>query len=408
MDPKEVKDLMSQVVDEKVSTVKEELETVKTSAEESIAKTAEELVAIREEMTAGIAEAKAVTDKAQMFADKDYVKAGYFKMGDKHVKNKSFLKMVVGVSEPSRKHLATGLKGFTAEEFYNFQADRQKALSEGSDSAGGFLVPEEWEAQIIAAQSKDDMLSGRVTTMITNTDVVHVNNESVSPALGWIGEEGSISAGSTDPSFKQTNITNYKRAALWALSSELLADNISNVDSFLIARAGQVFASDTEDYIIGGSGSSQPYGINAVNLPSTQIEAIGATPTFEDFINMKYLMPRQYRRNMIWLMPTAVVQKVVALKDGNSRPIFLEGLQGPNADRLLGYPIVENDNVDDNGTDCYLVDPTYYFKSIRAGIRVDTSKDYYFNTDQIGIRMIARWGGSYIGTNGIVKGNGAS
>ena len=121
-----------------------------------------------------------------------------------------------------------------------------KAMTEGSGAAGGYLVPEEFHNQLMAAAAQSTIIRPRATVINVGTDAGHIpalDQQSTPTAgvgqtafaggiVGGWAAEGSAGS-STDAAFKQIEYNIKKIAAYTTVSNELLADSAISIDSLL-------------------------------------------------------------------------------------------------------------------------------------------------------------------------------
>lgn len=132
-------------------------------------------------------------------------------------------------------------------------AEKLKALSEGTNSAGGYLVPEEIQ-QGIARIVEDFGLVRKFATHFTmNTDTLNLPKLSTSVTVYWPGENtaGTVS----DPVLGNVQLLAKTCIGLTAVSEELLADaNISVVD-WLMTIFAEAIAGEEDNQGLTGSGT---------------------------------------------------------------------------------------------------------------------------------------------------------
>lgn len=225
-----------------------------------------------------------------------------------------------------------------------------KALSEGSDLAGGFSVPVDFHAELIKKIAMQAMVRPNARVIQTNRDLVvfpRINYSSTqsddsgnkrytSPVrMNWTGE---TPASATSIRVSDQVLGQYEIKVNTAIASQLLSNDLIEDAAFDIAG----YASDTmaeafalgEDYaFLQGSGVAQPMGLmtqaGATNgipyMPSgtsAQIFTGADTHSGQRVLDVFYNLPAQYRRNAMWLMTSLTEEAVENLVDNNKRPII--------------------------------------------------------------------------------------
>jgi len=405
-----LKDVMGEVVHEGFEDIKPEIEeTAKTAAAEAAKELAEKsgkeqaemLEGMKEEYEASQKATQARLDRLMEVANKDHTKDGYFWANDKYVPLTALFR-AAAARVPRFDNLECSPL-WTPDEFHNHQKEL-KQLNEGTNTAGGYLVPEETNAMLLEACIAEDMMTSKVSRIKTSVQVVNINYESTAPSGGWVAEEGSKKDKTTDPVFGQKEITVYKYAAMIPVSEELLSDANTNVGAYLAQRMVREFAYARQRYVIAGTGTAQPSGIiqcrdgiiAANHVHYYTAGALAFTDLTEGLFN--YLQ-KCYRANATWGMSDQTWLDVMNFVDGQNRPLFLRNLQDGPPWKLLGKGVVEDNYWDIAGMvdrDIYVGDFSRYIMLENGSLEFKVSDEYYFDTDQVAFRWRDRWGGAWV------------
>lgn len=273
------------------------------------------------------------------------------------------------------------------------------ALQEGTNTEGGYLVPDDEYGSIIAKRDEESIISRlglmRVTT---NRDKYNFPTEDASLAkFTLVAEEGPISAAEEEPTFAQVAVPIYKFTKLIKVSEELLEDENSNLEAFLTNAIGRAVA-DTENYyaLIGG-GTTVPQGAfvgGTAGLALDSATAIGATEIPE----LMGKLGSPYHNGAVWVMNPATwfylkglaSDQVFTFTSGVAR---LSGtVDGPT---LEGYPVILNSNVAAIGaTNKSLLFGNFNYMGFvtNRGLRIRRLNELYAGTGQVGILATYRFG----------------
>ena len=132
-------------------------------------------------------------------------------------------------------------------------AEKLKALSEGTNTAGGYLVPEEIQ-QGIARIVEDFGLVRKFATHFTmNTDTLNLPRLTTSVTVYWPGENTAGTA--SDPVLGNVPLLAKTCIALTAVSEELLADANISVADWLMTIISEAIAGEEDNQGLTGSGS---------------------------------------------------------------------------------------------------------------------------------------------------------
>ena len=211
-------------------------------------------------------------------------------------------------------------------------------LQEGVDSAGGYLVPEEWDSRLIDTLSQENILRSLGTT-ITTSGQHKINIAGTKPAAAWVEEGGALSFG--DATFDQIILDAHKLHVAIKVTEELLYDNAFNLESYLLDQFGKALANAEEDAFLNGDGVGRPLGIFAENGGGQRsVTCNGSAITTDDIVNLVYALKRPYRKNARFIMNDQTIALIRKLKDGNGAYIWQPALTAGEPDRLLGYEVL--------------------------------------------------------------------
>ena len=177
------------------------------------------------------------------------------------------------------------------DKFFDSMRKRFADMNEGTPAAGGYTVPSDIQTQV--NQFKSALVN--METLITVENVSEPTGSRVyqtkaeSPAFATVAEAAAIGAG-TDPAFTQVNFACEKRAAIFSVTEELLADSDANIEAILadwIAK-GDVKTSNTK-ILAALPAANRAVAIadldgikNAVNVTLGQTYKLGATVVTND------------------------------------------------------------------------------------------------------------------------------
>jgi HK97 family phage major capsid protein len=235
-----------------------------------------------------------------------------------------------------------------------------RALSKGTDSAGGYLVPDEWRDKLVQcmksfggfAEAAEEVNSSDGRKWLWPT----VSDETTgTPNEGVITAEAAAFAGGADPVFGEASLDVFKYTTSGAsdlpirVSVELLQDSGADVDSLLRRlMAIRIQRKQARDFVVG-TGSGMPKGI----LNGTADAELAVTNTWNGtnngyplLLSIVTLLDQHYLDNASWLMNRATYAQILGLVDGNGRPLIMpssDGAIGNGVGRgmtILGYPVV--------------------------------------------------------------------
>ena len=210
-------------------------------------------------------------------------------------------------------------------------------LSESVDADGGYLVPEEFEKDIVRGIDETNIIRS-IAKVITTA-----NDRKIPIAVGhsvatWTAENAAYTE--SNPTFGQKQIDAFKLTDLVRVSIELLQDAAFDIEGYIIKEFSYAFGVAEEQAFCVGTGVNQPTGIFTADGGEIGVTAGSATAvTIDDVINLVYSLKAPYRKNAKFLMNEATVSLIRKLKDGNGNYLWQPSVQAGQPDKILGYDV---------------------------------------------------------------------
>lgn len=291
----------------------------------------------------------------------------------------------------------------------------QKAQSEGVNSAGGFLVPEEFSMDIIDLRDQYGMFRRLCQVMPMGRDTMTVPRRVGGLTAFAVGE--GVAPAQSQAAWDQVRLTANKWAVLTLMSSELDEDAAVNVGDILVGEMAYAFAVAEDTAGFSGDGSATYHGIRGfLQLFADQITAGASTfksaidaasghDTFAEIDNVDlanlmgalpqyaYLRgkPAFYCSQLAW---ATVFQRLIINAGGISK----DDITGKVTYQYLGFPVEITPSMPTTTGD--LSDKAMIlFGDIglaatfgnRRGMAVARSTEYKFAEDQIAIKATERF-----------------
>jgi HK97 family phage major capsid protein len=224
-----------------------------------------------------------------------------------------------------------------------------KALTEGTDSEGGHLVPSDWQQQVLRGASAQTGLRSHVTTVPTSRDAVEwptiegaddIHASAVRRT--WVDEQPAEGAADTEPTFGAIRIPLHTAMLTTKASRNLVEDSAVPFTDILAGLfADEVRLSDEQSFLTG-DGVGKPLGLlNTTGVPTVN-SGSASSVTADGLLDLFYDLPAQYRSNAIFVMSSATEATVRKLKDGNSQYLWVGGFAGA-PETLLGRPSLSSE-----------------------------------------------------------------
>ena len=275
-------------------------------------------------------------------------------------------------------------------------------LSVGVDADGGYLVPEEFEKQIVDGLKEANVVRTLAKTITTQAE------RKIPVAVGhsvaqWTEENAAYTE--SNPTFGQKQIDAYKLTDLIRVSTELLQDSAFALEPYIREEFVRAFGVAEEEAFCVGNGTKQPTGIFTANGGEVGVTAAGATAiTVDELISLIYSLKSPYRRNAKFFMHDSTVALIRKLKDNNGAYLWQPSVQAGEPDRLLGYPLYTSPYVPQVKAGALAVafgDFKNYWIADRAGRTVQRLNELYAGNGQVGFIATERVDGKVILPEGI-------
>ncbi len=202
----------------------------------------------------------------------------------------------------------------------------------------------------------------------------------------------------------------YEIMKIFAISAKARKMSISAFEAYLIDEL-VACVMETIDYgLINGNSSNQGKGLESITWVKTAgatqnaVEiANGADYTYTDVISVVALLKRGYAQGAKWCMNNATLYNVFySMTDQVGRPIFIADPKDEGIGKILGFPVVIDDNVS-NGV-AYLGNYAKYLGyNMPEGITIEASRDSSFKKGVIDYRALAIADSKPIVTEAFVK-----
>ena len=277
--------------------------------------------------------------------------------------------------------------------------DVHNALQIGTDSEGGYLVPDEFERTLIESLEEENVFRSIAKVITTSSGDRKIPVVATKGTAFWVDEEGAIPE--SDDAFGQVSIGAYKLATMIKVSEELLNDNVFNLEAYIAKEFGRRIGAKEEEAFFIGDGTGKPTGIfNATGGAQLGITAASATAiTIDEVMDLFYSLKSPYRKNAIFVMNDATVKAIRKLKDGSGQYIWQPSIQAGAPDTILNRPVKTSAYVPTIASGAKSIafgDFGYYWVADRQGRSFQRLNELFAATGQVGFRATQRVDGKLI------------
>jgi HK97 family phage major capsid protein len=276
-------------------------------------------------------------------------------------------------------------------------------MSVGVDADGGYLVPNEFENQIVKGLEEANVVRTIAKTIRTNVER-KVPIATTGSKATWVAENGTIPV--SDVKFGQKTLDAFKLTNQIKVSTELLQDSMFSIEQYLAEEFARSLGVAEEEAFCIGSGSGQPTGIFRDTDGATigYTTASGTAINFDDVISLIHSLKSPYRRNAVFLTHDATVSVMRRLKDNNGQYLWQPSLQAGQPDRLFGYPLYTSPyvpTIEAGALSVAFGDFSNYWIADRQGRTLQRLTELYAGNGHIGFLITERLDGKVILAEGI-------
>jgi len=250
------------------------------------------------------------------------------------------------------KYLRHGMGSLNAQERSLMEKRGTSTQIVGTDSLGGFLVPQEFSNELDVAT----LFTGEVERLAKKLNTAsgglldYPTVDDTATDANLIGEGSAVTV--QDMTFANAQLSAYNYSSLVKVSQQLLQDSAFDLNSFLVEAMGERIARATNAaFTTGDPGSPvvpQPTGIvTGSSLGNTAASATAIAA--DDILDLIYSVDASYRNKPSFglMAHDNIISAIRALGVGSSNdyPIWQPGMAVGQPDRIFGVPVYVNNDM---------------------------------------------------------------
>lgn len=260
-------------------------------------------------------------------------------------------------------------------------------LKEGQGENGGYLVPSEFETQLVVGLESENIFRKIAHTITTSSNDRKIPVVASHGKADWVEEGNKIE--DYDEDFKQVTLGAHKLATAIKVSEELLADSIFSLDAYLAQEFARRIGAEEEAAFIAGDGKGKPTGIfTETGGAEVGIETTSETViSFDEVYDLFYALKAPYRNNAVWIMNDSTIKAIRKLKDQHGQYLWQPSAGGGTPDTLLNRPIYTSSYVPEikaGQAPIAFGDFSYYWIADRQGRVFKRLMELYARNGQVG------------------------
>lgn len=235
-----------------------------------------------------------------------------------------------------------------------------KAMSAGTGSDGGYLVPEETETEIGRRLVALSPIRSIAAVRQVSGAVLKKPFALTGPATGWVGETAARTQ-TASPTLAELEFPAAEIYAMPSATQALLDDSAIDIDRWLTDEIELAFAEQEGAAFVSGNGVNKPKGFLAYdqvaegswswgNIGTLASGAAGGFPTeapADRLIDLIYALKAGYRENGRFVMNRKTQAALRRIKDGHGNYLWLPPAAAGARATLMGFPVVEAEDMPD-------------------------------------------------------------
>ncbi len=257
------------------------------------------------------------------------------------------------------------------------------ALSIGTDSEGGFLVPDEYERTLISGLDETNIMRTLAHIITSSSGEKKIPVVAGNGSASWVDEGATIP--DSDDSFNQVNLGAHKLATLIKISEELLNDSAFNMEQYIAREFARRIGAAEEEAFLVGSGTGRPTSI----VDSAQVgvtTASGTAITADEILDLYHSLKEPYRRTATFITNDSTIKAIRKIKDSNGQWLWNPSLVGGTPDMILGRPVRNSAFMPSIAGGAKVIlfgDISYYWIADRQGRAFKRLNELYAATGQV-------------------------
>lgn len=240
-----------------------------------------------------------------------------------------------------------------------------KAIDGATVTAGGYAVPQEIDQQIAAMLSSISPIRRIANVVTVGSSGYRKLVTSGGVRSGWAAEDGARAETDT-PVFNEVAPPMGDLFANPAATQAMLDDAAFDIEGWLAAEIAYEFARAEGAAFVNGDGVDKPKGFLSQSVSSAAdatrpfgtlqylpTGADGAFPASEPedlLIDLVQSLRAPYRQGASFVMNSATLAVIRKMKTAEGQFLWSPGLVAGQPDTLLGYPVVEAEDMPDIGS----------------------------------------------------------
>jgi len=278
------------------------------------------------------------------------------------------------------------------KEFY-----QKAAMQEGTASEGGYLVPDEYQMDLIQLARDRSFALNECTIVNMSRDTIKLPKEASLVSVAWTSEEGGITE--SEPTMGEVQLSAKRLDGYAKVSNELLQDSAIDIVGMLTEQFAYAIGLELDNQVLNGTGSPVSGVLTAaagysvvMSSGKTNFSSINA----DNLSEMISKMDEGYQANARYIFNKLIMHYIRILKDSNNAYIYAKPGNGTPG-TIWEFPYFQSAKAPStSGANTAFVsfgNFKYFYIGRRLGaMALDIDPYGLFTTYQTRFRMVTRWG----------------
>jgi len=272
-------------------------------------------------------------------------------------------------------------------------------LSIGTDTSGGYLVPEDFANELVQALQEQNIFRRIARIVSTSREKLKVPVAATLGEAKWMDENETIPE--SDVTFSQIVLNAYKLGTSMRASTELLEDSAFNMETFIASEFARRMGTREEEAFCLGDGDGKPTGIFLATggAPVGVTAADAATITFDDVIDLYYSLKPPYRNRAVFVTNDSTMKVMRKIKGTDGQYIWQPSVKEGTPDTIIGRPVYTSPYAPEMAAGALVMafgDFSFYWIADRREMRFKVLNEKYAENDQVGFFATERIDGKLV------------
>jgi HK97 family phage major capsid protein len=277
--------------------------------------------------------------------------------------------------------------------------DVNNVLEVGTDANGGYLVPDEYERQLLQALTDENFFRSLAHVIQTQTGTHTIPIVASHGTASWMDENGLYPE--SDDTFDQITLSAYKLGTAIKVSEELMNDSVFDLEGYISTEFARRIGAAEEEAFLVGDGSKKPEGVftKVASTKEALTEISNTSINFDAMMDVFHSLRSVYRNSAVWILNDSTVKALRKIKDGNNNYIWQPSVVAGQPDTILNRPYrtsIYAPELAAGKVPILFGDFSYYWIADRQGRSFKRLSELYAANGQIGFLASERVDGKLI------------